>query len=611
MKKYLTLALVMLMAVSVLAGCGPKKPVEPEGPEQVYKSIYSGEVTTFNYLVTASTLEFGLAANFVDTLVEYDELGIIKPCLAKTWTMSPDGLTWTFNLREGVHWYDHEGKEVAEVVAQDWVDSLKYIFTPDNESSTADIAYNVLKNGKAYYDGEITDFAQVGVKAKDKYVLEFTLEKPVPYFLSMLDYSVFMPANGEFLAEQGKRFGTDNTRLLYNGAYILSTFEHQNKRILTKNENYWDADKVFIKELNFQYNADAATIATELYLDGMISGVDVPSTTIDEWMKDPELKKIVRPNRPSSYSYFYCLNFDPHFDAEFQPANWKVAVNNLNFRKSLFHGLNRMKAMITAEPFFPENKLNFTITPAGFADVEGKDFTSFGNLNKFATTESFDEAQAKEYRDKALEELEGKVTFPVKVVMPYNTGGSEWEQRVQIIEQQMEELLGADYIDIIPLPHPATGFLDGTRRNGNYAFQECNWGPDYADPETYTDPFKRDGTYNFPEFTTEVDADGRNKFDVYEELVLAAKAEVTDMQKRYELFAEAEAYIIENAWVLPYGLGGGGYTSSKLNPFESPYSPFGVSGERYKGQKIHENPMSPEDYEAALADWEAKRKAAK
>lgn len=604
MKKCLNLTLVIVMVASLLS------PAAAQSTEQIYRTVYSGEVTTLNYLTTSSTVEFGLAANFIDTLVEYDELGLIKPALATSWSVSEDGLVWTFNIREGVYWYDHRGREVAEVVAQDWVDALKYVFTPENQSATANIAYNVIKNGRAYYNGEITDFDQVGVKALDKYTLQFTLEAPVPYFLSMLDYSVFMPANGEFLAQQGRRFGTDNTRLLYNGAYILTTFEHQNRRVLTKNQNYWDRDNVHIEQLIFQYNADAATIATELYLDGAISAVSVPSTLIDEWMKDDRLRSMVRPNRPNFYSYFYCLNFDPHFDIEFEPDNWRVAVNNLNFRKSLFHGLNRLSAVITSEPFFPENKLNNTITPAGFADVNGKDFTSFGSLAKFAETESFNEQLALEYRDKAMAELAGHVTFPVKVVMPYNTGSTEWEQRVQVIEQQMERLLGSDYIDIIPLPHPPTGFLDGTRRSGNYAFQECNWGPDYADPETFTDPFARGGTYNFPEYTTEVDENGRNKFEVYEELLQAAKAELVDMERRYQLFAEAEAYMLENAWVIPYSLGGGGYASSLLNPFESAYSPFGVSGERFKGQRILDKPMSSEDYYAALTQWEAKRAAA-
>lgn len=604
MKRYLILALAIVMAASFAT-------VSAQSAEQVYRTVYSGEVTTLNYLTTSSTAEFGLAANFIDTLVEYDSLGVIKPALATSWTVSPDGLVWTFNIREGVYWYDHRGQEVAEVVAQDWVDALKYVFTPENQSATANIAYNVIKNGRAYYNGEITDFDQVGVKALDKYTLQFTLERPVPYFLSMLDYSVFMPANGEFLAQQGTRFGTDNTRLLYNGAYILTTFEHQNRRVLTKNQNYWDKDNVHIEQLVYQYNAEASTIAPTLYLDGVISAVAIPSTLIDEWMFDPRLQDMVRPNRPSSYSYFYCLNFDPRYSADYGPDNWRLAVNNLAFRKSLFHGLNRMSAMATSEPFFPANRLNNTITPAGFADVNGRDYTSLGNLAKFANTESFNAELALEYKARAMEELAGIVTFPVQVVMPYNTGSSEWEQRVQVVEQQMERLLGEEYIDIIPLPHPPTGFLDGTRRSGNYSFLECNWGPDYADPETFTDPFSRGGTYIFPHNTTEVDENGRNKFEVYEELVNAAKAELVDMERRYELFAEAEAYLIENAWVVPYGLGGGGYSSSLLNPFESPYSPFGVSGQRFKGQRILDKPMNSDDYAAALAEWEAKRAEAK
>lgn len=605
MKKYLALMLVLLMGVTVLAGCGSDK--DP----QVYSTVYSGEVTTINYLTTASENEFGLAANLVDTLVDYDSLGLLQPCLATDWSVSPDGLTWTFDIREGVYWYTHEGEEYAEVVAQDWVDALEYIFTSSNESSTANVAYRVIKNAQDFYNGDITDFSQVGVKAPEKYVLEFTLERPVPYFLSMLNYSVFFPVNGDFLAEKGDRFGTDNTNLLYNGAYILETFVHQSERILVKNENYWDADNVFIDRLEYKYNAEAASIAPELYLRGEITSVAIPSTSIDEWMNDEEKAEMVRPGRPSSYTYFYAFNFDPQYDEQYNPDNWKVAVNNMNFRKSLYHGLDRVAAQTTADPYFPEKKLNFTITPANFTDFDGKDFTTFGRLGEIAQTEPFNKDKALEYKEKALEELEGKVTFPVEVVMPYNTGGSEWTQRVQVIQQQMEGLLGTDYIKIVPLPHPPTGFLDGTRRSGNYSFQEVNWGPDYADPETYTDPFRRGGTYNFPEYTTEVNEDGENLFEIYEALVEEAKAEVVDIEKRFELFAEAEAMLIDNAWVMPYGLGGGGYYSSKLNPFEAPHSPFGVSYLRFKGQKVHEKAMSAEEYEEELEKWEEARRNAK
>ena len=115
----------------------------------------------------------------------------------------------------------NEAEEYAEVVGQDFVDAMKYILNTKNESHTADIAYSVIKNGEKYYNEEITDFEQVGVKAPDKYTLEYTLETPTPYFLSMLNYVCFFPANGQFLSEVGDKFGTDNVNLLYNGAYIL------------------------------------------------------------------------------------------------------------------------------------------------------------------------------------------------------------------------------------------------------------------------------------------------------------------------------------------------------------------------------------------------------
>jgi oligopeptide transport system substrate-binding protein len=97
-------------------------------------------------------------------------------------------LTWTFRLREGVKWYTWDSEEYAELTAQDFADALRYSFNPENASRTSNVAYTVLKNGEAYYKGEIDDFSEVGVRAIDKYALQYTLEKPVSYFLSMLTY---------------------------------------------------------------------------------------------------------------------------------------------------------------------------------------------------------------------------------------------------------------------------------------------------------------------------------------------------------------------------------------------------------------------------------------
>lgn len=577
--------------------------------EQVYKTVYSGEVTTINYLVTTTTAEFGLAANFVDTLVDYDKYGSLVPSLAESWSKSDDGLTWTFKIREGVNWYTHDGDVYAETVAQDFVDALEYILNPDNASKSANIAYGVLENAEDYYNGVINDFSKVGVKAIDKYTLEYKLTEPVPYFESMLTYVCFFPVNGDFLAEQGEKFGTSNEALLYNGAYIMETFEPQNRRVLVANENYWDKNNVHIKEINYKYNKEASTIAQELFLRGEISAVEIGSDSIDAWMADKTLKEKVRPATASYYTYFYTLNFDPQYDEAYDPQDWAIAVNNLNFRKAFYHGFDRIAALTVDEPYTPQNKVSNTITPVGFVNYGGKDFTNMGSLDQFVKSDTFDSAKALEYKAAAMAELDGQVDFPIKVVIPYSTSGSSNAQKAQVIEQQMEKLLGDDFIDIYIVPYPPSGYLNNTRRSGNYSFMEVNWGPDYADPHTYTDMFI-DSNYNFPELTTEVDENGVNKYLVYEGMVKAASEETVDIEKRYAMYAEAEAYLMEQAWVIPYRKGGGGYVSSLLNPFEAPFSPFGVASERWKGMRILSAPMNTELYLEEKAKWEKEREEA-
>lgn len=621
--------LVLLMILTACSGgTNPVTPQEPESPgdveepaddtddgkyakDQVYKTVYAEEIQTINYLTTATTVEFALAANLVDTLVDYDMYGVLQPALAETWNVSEDGLTWTFNLRQGVKWVDFEGVEVAETTAHDFVSAAQFMLIPENESATANLFYSVVKNAEEYFNGEITDFAEVGIKAEDDYTLVYTLKEPIPYFESMLTYVCFFPVYGPFLEEMGDQFGTANSALLYNGAYILSEFEPQMHRVLTKNPTYWDAGNIHIVELNYKYNKEATALAGEMYKRGEISAVSIPAANIDEWMNNPELKAQVRPGTLGSYTYFYALNFDPKFDAQYEPENWKIAVNNGNFRRSIMTAINRVAAMQTEEPYNPEYRIINTITPPNFAAQGGLDYTHTGDLNKYNGVDFFNKDEAIQYKEKAVAELTAAgAKFPVKILMPYNTSSTSWANEAQVVKQQLETTLGTDYVEVTLLPHAPTGFLDGTRRAGNYALQKCNWGPDYADPQTFTDPFKRDGSYNFPEHTTDVLEDGQNIFEVYEKIVQEAKAEVTDLQERFELFARAEAILIDNAFVIPYNVSGGGYVASKVHPFEAPYSPFGVSPERWKGQKLLAKPMNTEEFEIANKEWQAAREAA-
>ncbi len=610
MKRMIAFMLSLVMMVCVVS-------VPAVAEETVaYRTLYSGEITSLNYLTTATTNEFALAANVIDTLVEYDKYGQVQPSLALSWEYDAETLTYTFKLRDNATWVKADGSYYADVTAEDFVSAAKYILDAKNASSTANIFYSVIAGAEAYYLGTSTpeegaepypvmDWETVGVKALDKYTLQYTLVEPVPYFLSMLTYVCFMPVNGDFLAEKGADFGvaTSNENLLYCGAYRLDTFKPQEKRVYAKNESNWDAENVFIERIEQTYNKESGTISPELFIRGEVDSASITSTIASEWLSDPEKADLICPVRQSSfYTYFWAFNFDPNFDAAYEPENWKIAVNNENFRQSLFWGLDRLKSKMVMEPDNPEALLFNTVTPPEFVSISGVDYTQMGTLADYTAlgADFKDEDKALQYKAAAVEELTAAgATFPVKILMPYNPSSSSWAEECVVVEQQLEDLLGTDYIDIIVEAGPSTGFL-ATRRTGQYAFMKVNWGPDYADPNTYTDPFY-EGTYNQPQLATEyLDENGVSE---YYKLVDAARAITDDLQARYDAYIVAESFLIENAMIIPYGYDNGGYTASRLNPFEAQFAPFGISNERYKGQTLLDAPMSTDQYFDAYDQW--------
>ncbi|MBQ4075316.1 MAG: peptide ABC transporter substrate-binding protein [Clostridia bacterium] len=598
-------------------------PAEPKADEVSYTYLYSSEVTTLNYLVTSSTNEFAIAANIIDTLVEYDMYGRVQPSLALSWENTNNGLTWTFKLRQDATWVNGKGEVVANVTANDFVAAAKYILDAKNASSTANILYGVIEGAKAYYDGTaipeegaepapVMPWDTVGIKALDEYTLEYTLSKPVPYFLSMVTYVNFMPVYEPFLNEKGADFGiaTDNESLLYCGAYYLSEFKPQQIRVMSKNPANWDKDNVHIDRLVAKYNKEASTVSPTMYLNGEIDSASLSTELTADWLMDEKKAGMIHPARVTTnyYSYFYTFNFDPQFDAMHEPENWKVAVNNENFRLSIVNAFNRIKAKTLIDADNPETLLYNTITPPTFSEVNGVDYINIGELAAISSkdVDTLNVSAALQYKEAAVKELEGKAKFPVKVLLLYNPNSSAGNsaEEAQIVEQQLEGVLGADYVDVVIESGPATSYLTA-RRTGMYGMMNCNWGPDYADPETYTDPFAKDSKYSFIFKSTDTES-----IDEYYALVEAAKAITDDIPARYEAFAKAEAYLINHGYVIPFGYGTGGYTASLLDPFSAPIAPFGITTDRYKGQYKLEDYMDIDEYYDAMDAYEAARDAA-
>ena len=378
------------------------------------------------------------------------------------------------------------------------------------------------------------------------------------------------------------------------------------------NENYWDKDEIYISRINYNYNKEAKTLAPELFLRGEVSEADIPAEILDEWINDDTRKNMLIEKPSSTSSNFLGFNFEPLYEEEYGPDNWSKAVNNENFRKSIYYAVDREAAVMTSYPYGYEEQMLNTITTKNFVNVDGVDYTELEPLKEISKTDQFQEDKALEYKEKALEELQGTVTFPVTIVMPYNTSTLALTNRVQVEKQQLENLLGSDYISIELVPYPPTNYLKESRSSGKFSLMEMGWGPDYADPAGYTEVMTSDtsiGTkYSRPYLAEDLkDADGNS---IYENMIKEAKAETTDIGKRYELFAEAEAYLIEHALVIPLYASGGGYRATYLDPFSAHCTQFGRNLDKYKGAKVLDQPMSQEEYKAAEAQYQEERIAA-
>lgn len=588
------------------SGSGPKVV-----QDSVFRNVYDVEFTTLDYnnISTETGTYYGNLT--ICPLVDFDKYDVIQPMLAKDWTVSDDGTVYTFNLRDDVKWRTVSGEEYAPVTAHDFVDTAKWMLIPENACIINANLISVLKNAKEFNEGTVTDFSQVGIKAVDDYTLEYTLVTPVPYFLSMLTYASFFPTNGKFREEMGSQYGTSNDTMLYSGPYTLTVFEPESRRVYERNDNYWNVASYSIKTIEETYNKEATTITPELFLRGEVDEAKISTDILDEWLKDQEKSKFLYMEPASTFTYFYIFNFDPRY-SDNDPENWRKAVNNLNFRKSLYHGVDKASMAMTLDPNNPEVRLVNTFVLPSFVTVGGTDYTQLPPLKDVSGVTTYDAEMAKSYKEKAMKDLAGSVTFPVQLVMPYNTGSLPLTNRVQLLEQQLERDLGSDYIDVILVPYPATGYSTNVRNAGMFSFYENVWGPDYTDPMAVLEPFNGDSAvgqrYGRSYLAQEgLDASGNS---VFQQMLNTANAEVLDTEKRYTLFAEAERYLIDNAYALPFYRSGYDYYVSNLDPFSGYNSQAGRVRIKYAGKNLLDRPYTPEEYAAAEAKYNTEREAA-
>mgnify|MGYP002537382674 FL=1 len=647
-------------AAGLLSSCGGSSAggTAATGDSTTYTVLYARQPASLNYLICSADPDLYHGTHCVDTLVEYDSRGKIREGLATSWEWDADTLTWTFHLRDE-NWVDYTGAVLGPVTAQDFVDALAYLLDPDYASGTASLVTPYVAGAEDYYnycvwrnnaqngtvaedgttytiddagtvtltaaDGSTTtcpavDFSSVGVCAVDEHTLTYTLNYDFPGFLSLLNYAPFEPAYGPMLAELGDQFCTSAETACNCGAFYLAEYTPLESWVMKKNPENYDKDNVYIDTIRYIYNQEALISGPEMVRRGEIDQATISSDILDSWLADDTTKDMVSMERPETgKSYFYFFNFLPYahqfpnwnttgVDAQYQPDNWAKAVNSTNFRKAFLYAINPAVTLAVTAPEGYENYKLHTITPPSFcADSKGVDYTECGALAK--VTDHFNEATAKQYRDAAVQELTAAgATFPIKVQYPYNPAVVDWDKQCQVFKQQVEGVLndGFDFVDIIITQGPSDNFLNAVRRAGAYEFMSYYWGADYSDPETEVYPFYQEagdrGTcYAFLRTGVEdgiITGETADYVMTYMDMVEKAKAITADLDARYAAFAEAEAYLIENALVIPLSLPVPPYIATRLNLWEGQYAPTGFSSNRLKGIHILDHYVSMDEYNA-------------
>ena len=647
-------------AAGLLSSCGGSSAGDTAatGDSNTYTVLYARQPASLNYLICSADPDLYHGTHCVDTLVEYDSRGKIREGLATSWEWDADTLTWTFHLRDE-NWVDYTGAVLGPVTAQDFVDALAYLLDPDYASGTASLVTPYVAGAEDYYnycvwrnnanngtvaedgtryaidaagtvtmtaaDGSTTtcpavDFSSVGVCAVDKHTLTYTLNYDFPGFLSLLNYAPFEPAYGPMLAELGDQFCTSAETACNCGAFYLAEYTPLESWVMKKNPENYDKDNVYIDTIRYIYNQEALISGPEMVRRGEIDQATISSDILDSWLADDTTKDMVSMERPETgKSYFYFFNFLPYahqfpnwnttgVDAQYQPDNWAKAVNSTNFRKAFLYAINPAVTLAVTAPEGYENYKLHTITPSSFcADSKGVDYTECGALAK--VTDHFNEATAKQYRDAAVQELTAAgATFPIKVQYPYNPAVVDWDKQCQVFKQQVEGVLndGFDFVEIIITQGPSDNFLNAVRRAGAYEFMSYYWGADYSDPETEVYPFYQEagdrGTcYAFLRTGVEdgiITGETADYVMTYMDMVEKAKAITADLDARYAAFADAEAYLIENALVIPLSLPVPPYIATRLNLWEGQYAPTGFSSNRLKGIHILDHYVSMDEYNA-------------
>jgi oligopeptide ABC superfamily ATP binding cassette transporter, binding protein len=638
--KVMALAGVTLLASGVLAACSGSS---AKG-EKTFSYTYETDPDNLNYLTTGKAATSNITSNVIDGLMENDRYGNFVPSMAEDWSVSQDGLTYTYTIRKDAKWYTSEGEEYAAVKAQDFVTGLKY--AADNKSEALYLVQDSIKGLDAYVKGKVKDFSEVGIKAIDDQTVQYTLNKPESFWNSKTTMGVLAPVNEEFLTSKGSDFAkaTDPSSILYNGPYLLKSLVAKSSVEFEKNPNYWDKDNVHIDKVKLSFwDGQDTNKPAETFKAGGFSTARLFPTSASYPETEKEFKDNIVYTPQDSSTYLIGTNIDRQSykytskTTDEQKTSTKKALLNKDFRQAIAFGIDRTAytSQINGESGATKLLRNLFVPPT-FVQADGKNFgelvkeklVTYGDEWKDVNLDdaqdglySPEKAKAEFAKAKTALQAEG-VQFPIHLDMPVDQTSTTKVQRVQSLKQSLEATLGTDnvVVDIQQLQKDevqnVTYFAESAAGEDWDLSDNVGWTPDFADPSTYLDIIKpsvgeNTKTYLGFDAGTNNAAAKQVGLEDYEKMVVEAGNENTDVSKRYDKYAAAQAWLTDSALIIPTASQTGRPMLSKMVPFTLPFAYSGNKGTSeallYKYLELQDKPVTADEYQKAQDKWKKEK----
>lgn len=659
MKKKLSRLLALALAAALtLSGCSSGTTEEPESTAEapssaaqeeqetqeneikdlvIYKSP-SGELSTFNILYAQNGSDFSQLTNLMDPLLEINNHNQVIPCIAEEYGTDDNGLTWTFKIREGVKWVDMNGNEMADLTAQDFLTAMEWTFNFHKNSGVlgANLT-SILEGASEYYEytkslsteeaysltaGEGSVFRDtVKIEAPDDYTLIFHCLNNIPYFD---DLAVNMYPLSQYLVDAlGGPDGVqamNNENMWYNGCYTMTSYVQGNEKTLTKNPAYWDKDCKLFDTVTIKI-VDSTDTAYQLYQSGEIDQVSLYESTIQTILDDPnhEYHDSMIPLQPTR-SYSIRFNFDKYKEDGTPDTNWNTAAANKAFRLSIYYGLDLTNYYSRLNPLDPLSCENEYYTMKGLAYTsDGTDYTELvrqelglPELNGEQIVR-LDAEKAEQYKQQAIEELTALgVTFPVEMDLYITANNQTVMDHARVLQQVYSDCFGDDYIKL-NIKSYVSNLISEVLTPKLHSFYEDSWVPDYGDPKTFLDQevMGSDSAFYANILTninsveeSEATKDLLETYRTFTEMVDQASQIYDDNDKRLQAFAEAEAYMIENALAIPsyYPVS---LCLTKVDPYSTVNAIFAWQNDKMKNWETNADGYTTAEIEAIKAEYEA------